>query len=388
MYTIQTLNAISPVIYNHLPQEDFTVSKEAAQPDAVIVRSASMLEMELPGSLLSIARAGAGYNNIPVDKCTAAGICVFNTPGANANAVKELVLAGLLLASRDIIGSIEWAKGLKPGETSVAKQVEKGKGQFVGPEIQGKTLGVMGLGAVGVLVANAAEALGMKVIGYDPFLSVDNAWALSRSIQRSNSLEALLEQSDYVTIHIPLSDKTRNMIDESMLAKMKPSAALLNFSRAELCDAKAVAAALAAGKLRRYVVDFPTEDVLNAPGVIAIPHLGASTPESEDNCADMAAKQTRDYLMTGSIRNSVNLPACELAPAEKHRISVIHKNVPNMISQIAAVMGQANVNIEHMVNRSRGDIAYTVVDSLDDVPADIAQALSAIEGVVRARSIC
>ncbi len=388
MYTIQTLNAISPVIYNHLPQEDFTVSKEAAQPDAVIVRSASMLEMELPGSLLSIARAGAGYNNIPVDKCTAAGICVFNTPGANANAVKELVLAGLLLASRDIIGGVEWAKGLKPGETSVAKQVEKGKGQFVGPEIQGKTLGVMGLGAIGVLVANAAEALGMKVIGYDPFLSVDNAWALSRSIQRSNSLEALLEQSDYVTIHIPLSDKTRNMIDESMLAKMKPSAALLNFSRAELCDAKAVAAALAAGKLRRYVVDFPTEDVLNAPGVIAIPHLGASTPESEDNCADMAAKQTRDYLMTGSIRNSVNLPACELAPAEKHRISVIHKNVPNMISQIAAVMGQANVNIEHMVNRSRGDIAYTVVDSLDDVPADIAQALSAIEGVVRARSIC
>ena len=388
MYTIQTLNAISPVIYNHLPQENFTVSKEAAQPDAVIVRSASMLEMELPGSLLSIARAGAGYNNIPVDKCTAAGICVFNTPGANANAVKELVLAGLLLASRDIIGGVEWAKGLKPGETSVAKQVEKGKGQFVGPEIQGKTLGVMGLGAIGVLVANAAEALGMKVIGYDPFLSVDNAWALSRSIQRSNSLEALLEQSDYVTIHIPLSDKTRNMIDESMLAKMKPSAALLNFSRAELCDGKAVAAALAAGKLRRYVVDFPTEDVLNAPGVIAFPHLGASTPESEDNCADMAAKQTRDYLMTGSIRNSVNLPACELAPAEKHRISVIHKNVPNMISQIAAVMGQANVNIEHMVNRSRGDIAYTVVDSLDDVPADIAQALSAIEGVVRARSIC
>ena len=388
MYTIQTLNAISPVIYNHLPQENFTVSKEAAQPDAVIVRSASMLEMELPGSLLSIARAGAGYNNIPVDKCTAAGICVFNTPGANANAVKELVLAGLLLASRDIIGGVEWAKGLKPGETSVAKQVEKGKGQFVGPEIQGKTLGVMGLGAIGVLVANAAEALGMKVIGYDPFLSVDNAWALSRSIQRSNSLEALLEQSDYVTIHIPLSDKTRNMIDESMLAKMKPSAALLNFSRAELCDAKAVAAALATGKLRRYVVDFPTEDVLNAPGVIALPHLGASTPESEDNCADMAAKQTRDYLMTGSIRNSVNLPACELAPAEKHRISVIHKNVPNMISQIAAVMGQANVNIEHMVNRSRGDIAYTVVDSLDDVPADIAQALSAIEGVVRARSIC
>lgn len=388
MYTIKTLNAISPVGLAKLPANQFEIDNEAAAPQGILVRSADMHDTPLPDSLLAIARAGAGTNNIPVEDCTNKGIVVFNTPGANANAVKELVLAGLLLASRDIIGGVEWAKGLKPGETSVAKQVEKGKGQFVGPEIQGKTLGVMGLGAIGVLVANAAEALGMKVIGYDPFLSVDNAWALSRSIQRSNSLEALLEQSDYVTIHIPLSDKTRNMIDESMLAKMKPSAALLNFSRAELCDAKAVAAALAAGKLRRYVVDFPTEDVLNAPGVIAIPHLGASTPESEDNCADMAAKQTRDYLMTGSIRNSVNLPACELAPAEKHRISVIHKNVPNMISQIAAVMGQANVNIEHMVNRSRGDIAYTVVDSLDDVPADIAQALSAIEGVVRARSIC
>lgn len=388
MYTIKTLNAISPVGLAKLPANQFEIDNEAAAPQGILVRSADMHDAPLPDSLLAIARAGAGTNNIPVEDCTNKGIVVFNTPGANANAVKELVLAGLLLASRDIIGGVEWAKGLKPGETSVAKQVEKGKGQFVGPEIQGKTLGVMGLGAIGVLVANAAEALGMKVIGYDPFLSVDNAWALSRSIQRSNSLEALLEQSDYVTIHIPLSDKTRNMIDESMLAKMKPSAALLNFSRAELCDGKAVAAALAAGKLRRYVVDFPTEDVLNAPGVIAIPHLGASTPESEDNCADMAAKQTRDYLMTGSIRNSVNLPACELAPAEKHRISVIHKNVPNMISQIAAVMGQANVNIEHMVNRSRGDIAYTVVDSLDDVPADIAQALSAIEGVVRARSIC
>ena len=385
---IQLLNNISSVIYNELPGERYEVGKDVEDPNGIIVRSADCLNMEFNKSLLGIARAGVGYNNIPIDRCTENGVVVFNTPGANANAVKELVLAGLLLASRDIIGGVEWAKGLKPGETSVAKQVEKGKGQFVGPEIQGKTLGVMGLGAIGVLVANAAEALGMKVIGYDPFLSVDNAWALSRSIQRSNSLEALLEQSDYVTIHIPLSDKTRNMIDESMLAKMKPSAALLNFSRAELCDGKAVAAALAAGKLRRYVVDFPTEDVLNAPGVIAIPHLGASTPESEDNCADMAAKQTRDYLMTGSIRNSVNLPACELAPAEKHRISVIHKNVPNMISQIAAVMGQANVNIEHMVNRSRGDIAYTVVDSLDDVPADIAQALSAIEGAVRARSIC
>lgn len=388
MYTIQTLNAISPVIYNHLPQDSYTVAKETAAPDAIIVRSASMLDMELPASLQSIARAGAGYNNIPVDKCTEAGICVFNTPGANANAVKELTLAGLLLASRDIIGGVEWAKELKPGETSVAKQVEKGKSQFVGPEIQGKTLAVMGLGAIGVLVANAAATLGMKVIGYDPFISVENAWALSTTIQRATSLDAMLAEADYVTVHIPLSDKTRNMIDEQVLAKMKPSAALLNFSRAELCDTAAVLAALQAGRLRKYVIDFPTEAVIGQPGVIALPHLGASTPESEDNCADMAALQTRDYLETGSIRNSVNLPACELEPAEKHRITVIHKNIPNMIAQITAQLAGANVNIEHLVNKSRKDVAYTVVDSLDDLPADIVEALSAVEGIIRVRVVC
>ena len=388
MYTIQTLNAISPVIYNHLPQDSYTVAKETAAPDAIIVRSASMLDMELPASLQSIARAGAGYNNIPVDKCTEAGICVFNTPGANANAVKELTLAGLLLASRDIIGGVEWVKELKPGETSVAKQVEKGKSQFVGPEIQGKTLAVMGLGAIGVLVANAAATLGMKVIGYDPFISVENAWALSTTIQRATSLDAMLAEADYVTVHIPLSDKTRNMIDEQVLAKMKPSAALLNFSRAELCDTAAVLAALQAGRLRKYVIDFPTEAVIGQPGVIALPHLGASTPESEDNCADMAALQTRDYLETGSIRNSVNLPACELEPAEKHRITVIHQNIPNMIAQITAQLAGANVNIEHLVNKSRKDVAYTVVDSLDDLPADIVETLSAVEGIIRVRVVC
>lgn len=388
MYTIQTLNAISPVIYNHLPQDSYTVAKETSAPDAIIVRSASMLDMELPASLQSIARAGAGYNNIPVDKCTEAGICVFNTPGANANAVKELTLAGLLLASRDIIGGVEWVKELKPGETSVAKQVEKGKSQFVGPEIQGKTLAVMGLGAIGVLVANAAATLGMKVIGYDPFISVENAWALSTTIQRATSLDAMLAEADYVTVHIPLSDKTRNMIDEQVLAKMKPSAALLNFSRAELCDTAAVLAALQAGRLRKYVIDFPTEAVIGQPGVIALPHLGASTPESEDNCADMAALQTRDYLETGSIRNSVNLPACELEPAEKHRITVIHKNIPNMIAQITAQLAGANVNIEHLVNKSRKDVAYTVVDSLDDLPADIVETLSAVEGIIRVRVVC
>ena len=388
MYKIQTLNAISPVIYNHLNQDAYTVTKEAADPDAVIVRSASMLEMEMPKSLLSIARAGAGYNNIPVDKCTDLGICVFNTPGANANAVKELVLAGLLLASRDVIGGIEWAKALQPGATSVAKQVEKGKGQFVGPEIQGKTLAVMGLGAIGVLVANAAKNLGMNVIGYDPFISVDNAWALSRSVQHAATMDAMLAQADYITIHIPLSDKTRGMFDEQLLAKMKPGAALLNFSRAELCDSAAVLEALKTGKLRKYVIDFPTEEIINQPGVIAIPHLGASTPESEDNCADMAAKQTKEYLEVGSIKNSVNLPACDLDPAEKHRIAVIHKNIPNMLSQITTQLAQSNVNIEHLINKSRKDIAYTVVDTHDDLPANIVETLEAVEGIVRVRVVC
>ncbi len=388
MYKIQTLNAISPVIYNHLTQDEFLVTKEANDPDAIIVRSASMLEMEMPKSLVSIARAGAGYNNIPVDKCTDLGICVFNTPGANANAVKELVLAGLLLASRDVVGGIDWAKNLKPGDTSVAKQVEKGKSQFVGPEIAGKTLAVMGLGAIGVLVANAAKNLGMNVIGYDPFISVENAWKLSRSVQHAATMDAMLAQADYVTIHVPLSDKTRGMIDEQIIAKMKPGAALLNFSRAELCDTPAVLAALENGKLRKYVIDFPTEEVIGKPGVIAIPHLGASTPESEDNCADMAAQQTKDYLETGSIKNSVNLPACDLDPAEKHRIAVIHKNIPNMLSQITTAMAQANINIEHMVNKSRKDIAYTVVDTHTEFPADIVDTLSKVEGFVKVRVVC
>ena len=388
MYKIQTLNAISPIIYNHLSQEDFTVSKEIESPDAVIVRSASMLDMELPQSLLSIARAGAGYNNIPVDACTDAGICVFNTPGANANAVKELVLAGMLLAARDIVGGIEWARTLKDEGAAVAKLVEKGKGQFTGPEISGKTLAVLGLGAIGVLVANAATHLGMNVVGYDPFISVENAWSLSRSIQRAASLDALLAQADYVTIHIPLSDKTRGMFDEALLTKLKSTAVLLNFSRAELCDTSAVLAALASGKLHKYVTDFPTAEVIGAPGVISIPHLGASTPESEDNCAEMAASQTRDFLMHGCIRNAVNLPDCALPPADKHRITVIHKNIPNMLGQITTILAQSNVNIEYMTNKSRKDVAYTVVDVLSDIPAGTAEKLGAIEGIVKVRVVC
>ena len=386
-YTIKTLNAISPAIYTQLG-DHYRVSDDAQTPDAILVRSASMHETPIPQSVLSIARAGAGYNNIPVDACSEAGICVFNTPGANANAVAEMVLCGMLLSCRNVVGGVEWARTLKGQGDAVEKAVEKGKKAFVGPELRGKTLGVIGLGAIGVLVANAAETLGMNVIGYDPFISVENAWALSRGVQRAATMDAMLAQADYVTIHIPLSDKTRGMVDEQVLAKMKPGAALLNFARAELCDTEAVLKALADGKLRKYVIDFPTEAVIGQPGVIAIPHLGASTPESEDNCADMAARQTRAYLTTGAIRNSVNLPACDLEPAEKHRITVIHKNIPNMLSQITAQLAKSNVNIEHLVNKSRKDIAYTVVDSNDELPAGIVETLNAIDGIVRARVVC
>jgi len=388
MYNIKTLNNISSKGLERLSSNLFAVDEEGAQPDGILVRSAAMQDMALPESLLGIARAGAGVNNIPVDKCSEAGIVVFNTPGANANAVKELVLGGLVLASRKVGKGMEWAKTLAGQGDAIGKLVEKGKSQFTGPELAGKTLGVVGLGAIGVKVANMATHLGMEVLGYDPYISVEGAWSLSRSVRHCVNLSDLIAQCDYITLHIPATAETKGFVNDSLIAQMKHGVRILNFARGELVNTAAMVNALKTGRVACYVCDFPSEALLSAEGAVCIPHLGASTPESEDNCADMAAKQTRDYLMTGSIRNSVNLPACELAPAEKHRISVIHKNVPNMISQIAAVMGQANVNIEHMVNRSRGDIAYTVVDSLDDVPADIAQALSAIEGVVRARSIC
>lgn len=387
MYKIQTLNAISDVIHTLLSADLYTVTQEEPVPDGILVRSAAMHDMPLPDSLLAIARAGAGVNNIPIDRCSQQGVVVFNTPGANANAVAELVMAGLLLSSRNIAGGIQWAAGLAGQGAQVPKLVEKGKGQFVGPELRGKTLGVIGLGAIGAIVANtASRGFGMRVVGYDPFISVESAWSLSSGVHRAASAEEVLAQADYVTFHIPLTDKTRGSINAEAIARMKPGAHLMNFSRAELADASAVKAALAAGQLAGYVTDFPTEEMLNVPGVICIPHLGASTPESEENCARMAASQLREYLEWGSIHNSVNLPEVPLTPPEAARILVIHQNIPNMLSSISACVSAEHINIDNLVNKSRKELAVTVMD-LPDLPSDAALAsLRALPGVIRVRT--
>ncbi len=388
MYKIQTLNEISDVIYSELG-DAYAVAKDEAAPDAILVRSAAMHDTAFPPSLLAIARAGAGVNNIPLERCSEAGICVFNTPGANANAVSELVVAGMLLCSRDIVGGINWIQGEKGKGAEVPKIVEKGKAAFTGPELRGKRLGIVGLGAIGVLVANAAIAMGMEVEGFDPGMSVEHAWKLSRSVRRSLSLDELLAASDYVTLHLPLNDKTRNLFGADALAKMKPGAALLNYARAELVDSGALLAALAAGKLRGYVTDFPTDEMLGVKGIVPIPHLGASTPESEDNCAEMAAAQLRDYLETGAIRNSVNLPDVALTAPGKPRITVIHQNIPNMLAAISSAAGELGLNISDMTNRSRGNMAYTVLD-IDDGATKLEAVrakLGGIEGVIRVRVI-
>ena len=362
MYNIKTLNAISPVWQEILPQQEYVVSAEATAPEAILVRSAAMHEMEIGKELLCVARAGAGVNNIPLEKMAEAGVVVFNTPGANANAVKELAVAAMLLASRRIPEAMCWCQGLKDGETSVEKQVEKGKAQFVGPELAGKTLGVIGLGAIGVQVANTGYALGMNVLGYDPFISVEHAWKLSRAVRHSYSMEEILEKSDYISLHVPLMDSTKNMINDESIAKMKPNAALLNLSRNGLVDNEAVKRALSQGKMRVYVTDFPSADLIGVPGVVLTPHLGASTPESEDNCVRMAAKQVKDYLENGSIVNSVNYPNCALTAPVGPRIALLHQNVPNVIGAVTQLVSGEGLNIDNMVNKSKGAYAYTVLD--------------------------
>ena len=385
MYKIQTLNAISDVIHTQL-DEKYTVSKEETAPDAILVRSAAMHEMEFGPELLAIGRAGAGVNNIPIDRCSKSGIAVFNTPGANANAVAELVVAGLLMSGRNIIGGIEWAKTLAGQGAEVGKLVEKGKGQFVGPEMRGKTLGVIGLGAIGALVANAASrGLGMYVVGYDPFISVESAWSLSTSIHRAASADDVLAQADFVTFHVPLNDKTRGTVNAEMIAKMKDGAVILNFSRGELADAAAVKEALASGKLREYVTDFPSDEMIGTDKVICIPHLGASTPESEENCARMAAAEIRDYLEFGSIHNSVNFPDVQLGAPEANRVLVLHENIPNMISSISAVAAQEGINIENLVNKSKKDMAVTVMEMHSLPSREALDALGKIPGIVRVR---
>ena len=387
MFKIQTLNAISPVIHEALSAETYTVSNEEPTPDAILVRSANMHEMNLPDSLLAIARAGAGVNNIPIDKCSQQGIVVFNTPGANANAVAELVMGGLLMASRDIAGGIQWVKEAKD-EPGLEKLVEKQKARFAGPELRGKKLAVIGLGAIGALVANAAaNGFGMDVVGYDPFISVAHAWALSRSIHRADSVEEALKQADYVTLHIPLMDSTRGMINTAFIKGLKAGVRILNFSRGELAVPGDVKAAIAEGHLAAYVTDFPCAELADTPHVVCLPHLGASTPESEERCAEMAAAQLRDYLEKGVIRNSVNMPEIVLSAPEGSRVLLIHKNVPGLVSNISSLISGRGINILNMLNKSRGDVAVTVLE-LDHQPDEtLLSALDKLNNVVRARYI-
>ena len=387
MFQIKTLNKIAACGTDKFDKEKYTVADECAAPDGIMVRSAAMHEMELPASLKAIARAGAGVNNIPLDKCSEAGIVVFNTPGANANAVKELVIAGLLISSRKVISGIEWAKTLKGQGAEVGKLVEKGKSAFVGPEIRGKKLGVIGLGAIGSLVANCAVNLGMEVYGFDPYLSVDAAWGLSSKVHHATSYEQIFAQCDYITIHVPLTPETREKLNAEAFSQMPDGVRILNFSRADLVNGEDMREALASGKVAAYVVDFPTDDMLGVENVIASPHLGASTPESEDNCAMMAAAELIDYLENGNIRNSVNFPAMEIARSTDTRLCVLHKNVPNMLAQISGVVSAEGINIETMVNRSKKDNAYTLLDVVGDVSDDCLRKIEAIDGVIRLRKI-
>ena len=384
MYTIKTLNAISPIGLAKLPTNQFEVDADSSTPDGILVRSADMHDMPLPESLLAIARAGAGTNNIPIDKCSEAGIVVFNTPGANANAVAELVVGALVAGSRNLTAATAWAQGLK-GSATIAKDVEKGKKQFVGPELRGKTLGVIGLGAIGARVANAAVALGMEVQGYDPYISIDAAWSLSRSVKHCVSLGDLLPQCDYLTIHVPYLPTTKNTINTQTLSMCKDGVRVMNFARGELVDNEAILAALESGKVAQYFCDFPSEELLGVNGVYCTPHLGASTPESETNCAVMAAAELSDYLKNGNILHSVNLPEVQQPRMGGKRVCVIHKNEPGAISAVTGALTTAGLNIENMVNKSRKDIAYTMLDVTGPVDAGLAKTLSAIDAAIRVR---
>lgn len=389
--TIKTLNNIAENGLKVFNQGNFTIDNNSENPDAIVVRSFNMHSLEFGENLKAIARAGAGVNNIPVEKCTEEGIVVFNTPGANANAVKELVLTTLMASSRNLFAGVAWTKTLAEEGDQVPKLVEAGKKQFVGKEIKGKTLGVIGLGAIGALVANDALDLDMDVIGFDPFISVDTAWNLSRNVQRAMTLEQLFANSDYITVHVPLTNDTKGMFNKDTFAIMKDGVTILNFSRGELVNEVDMAVALEAGKVGRYITDFPNENVLKMDNVIPIPHLGASTEESEENCAIMAARQIKDFLETGNIKNSVNFPNASLEYTGKRRVAAFHKNVPNMVGQLTGAISSYNLNIADMVNRSRGNYAYTMIDIDEKVNGDVVPGLvekiNAIAGIVTARII-
>ena len=386
MYHIKTLNKISPDALAKLKARGgYTVSNDETDPDGILVRSADLLNYEMNEKLSCIVRAGAGVNNIPVKACSDKGIVVFNTPGANANAVKELVLCALFLSSRNIVGGIEWAKTLTGDD--VGAQVEKGKSAFVGPEILGKTLGIIGLGAIGGLVANAAVGLGMNAIGCDPYLSVKGAWNLSRAVTSCPDYKSIYEQADYITLHVPATGETKGMINKESIAVMKDGVRIINLARGELINDDDMLAALDSGKVGCYVTDFPNGKLVGHKNVIAIPHLGASTPESEENCADMAVKQIADFLEEGIIVNSVNFPEVDVPRTCKTRICVIHKNIPNVLSPVSGTFSALGVNIQNMINKSKGDFAYTVLDIDSDVSDETVDQIRDLNGVLRVRAI-
>ena len=382
MYQIQCLNKIAKVGLERLDAAKYNVGEDIAAPDGILVRSAVMHEMTFDKNLLAVARAGAGVNNIPVDKFAGEGVVVFNTPGANANGVKELAVCALLLATRDIVGGIEWAKTLTE---DVAKAVEKGKSKFAGTEIRGKTLGVIGLGAIGGMVANTCVHLGMSVVGCDPFLSVEGAWSLNHHVAKATTYDEIYEKADYITLHVPATKDTKGMINAESIAKMRDGVKIINLARADLVNAADLKVALESGKVSAYVTDFPTEEIIGLPHVIAIPHLGASTEESEDNCAVMAAMELDDYLRNGNIKNSVNMPALSMPRSGDARLCVIHGNIPAILSKITATVSETGINIENMANKSRGEIAYTVIDVNGALSEKLAADIAAIDGVIRVR---
>ncbi|KAA5544424.1 phosphoglycerate dehydrogenase [Roseiconus nitratireducens] len=388
MYKILTLNNISVKGLSRLPREQYEISSDTTRPDGILLRSFKMHDMEIPDSVAAIGRAGAGVNNIPVDQMTKRGVPVFNAPGANANAVKELVLAGLLIASRNIYPAMRFAGTLEGSDAEISAAVESGKKQFVGSELPSKKLGIIGLGAIGIRVANAASALGMKVIGYDPLISVENAWKLSRKVQQALSLDHLFSQCDAVSVHVPLLDATRGLVSKERIAMMPDGGTIVNLARGGICDDEAVLAALDSGKLNAYVIDFPTAALLKHPKVVSFPHLGASTEEAEENCAIMVADQLREYLEDGTVRNSVNFPEAVMPRDGKgSRITIANANVPNMVGQISSILAGAGLNIADLLNKSRGDVAYTVIDLDGGVEDTVLEKLGAIEGVLTVRHL-
>ncbi len=384
MNKIKLMNKIAPVGIGQFDPNGYAISADMDAADAIMVRSAVMHEYPMNPELKAIARCGAGVNNIPVDRCAEEGIVVFNTPGANANGVKELTIAALLLASRNIVGGVNWANTLTE---NVAKSVEAGKSAYAGCEIEGKTLGVIGLGAIGGMVANAAKALGMNVIGCDPYITIEAAWHLSRSIQKAATYEEVFQKADFITLHVPATKETKNMINAGSIAMMKKGVRIINLSRADLVCAADLKAALEDGSVAAYVTDFPTEEVINTPGIVAIPHLGASTVESEDNCAVMAAHELIDYLENGNIANSVNYPSVSMPRTADHRLVILHKNIPNMISVISSTLAKENINIENMANRSKGDYACTLIDTANEVSAAAIESILAAEGIIRVLTV-